>query len=386
MRQLITPKSVIAATVVASVVAAGAIGALGYQSYAKVQVEALEQFDSAKSQVATEISALDTLVSSAQEQITAGQSLLDASAGKTLDNAARDALSEAIVDASAAIEQAKLKADALKGDIRQVSDVIDEQLLWPPTALESAEQLQQSVTSLTKDLEAALKAIAKHSQAVAEAQVAWQAEQDRIAAEAAAEAARKAAEAAARRAAAGGDRPLSPSGGSTQPIAQAAPPPPPATAPTALLSFAESFLRQYVSPSQASIAWDPTLCAPGFICGTTTLGAGTPLITLMGTDTAPANYDFGGGRYVLVHEAAHARQWWTYGDLLRMYNTFAPLVPTTPPTPPGYSVDEWRFVWPIEYMADCSTQAQLGTTGTYMRMVGVASCTPDQLREAARVW
>ena len=381
MRQLITPKSVIAATVVASVVAASAIGAVGYQSYAKVQVEALEQFDSAQSQVVTEISALDSLVSSAQEQITAGQSLLDASAGKTLDNVARDALSEAIVDASAAIEQAQTRADALKGDIRQVADVIDEQLLWPPTALESAEQLQQSVTSLTEDLESALEKIAKHSQAVTEAQAAWQAEQDRIAAEAAAEAARKAAEAAARRAAAGGDRPLSPSGGSTQPVPQAAPPPPPATTPTALLSFAESFLRQYVSPSQASIAWDPTLCAPGYICGTTTVGVGTPLITLMGTDTAPANYDFGGGRYVLVHEAAHARQYWLYGSVSGMING---LLPFAPPAPAGWP--SGQGIWAVEYMADCSTQAQLGTTGTYMRMVGVASCTPEQLREASRVW
>jgi len=376
--KLITPKAIVAATVAGCLVAAAGVGFIGYQSYAKVQDEARVELESANSSVAAALDDYEFRVSVLETELANAQATLDGSAGKTLDETARAELEESIASATDALERAERAAQELSDRVREVNASFEEQLLWPPNALESAESLADATEAISSDVVKATDDLMKDTQAVVTAQAAWQAEQDRIAAEAAAKAA---AEAAARRAAAGGNRPLSPSGGSTQPIAQTAPPPPPSATPATLVSFAESYLRQYVPLNQAGLAWDPTLCAAGYICGTTTVGVGTPLITLMGTEIAPANYDFPGGRYVLVHEAAHAKQYWLYGSVSGMING---LLSFAPPAPPnwGYS----QGIWAVEYMADCSTQSQLGTTGTYMRMVGVVSCSPEQLQEASRVW
>jgi hypothetical protein len=73
------------------------------------------------------------------------------------------------------------------------------------------------------------------------------------------------------------------------------------------------------------------------------------------------------GLSVLVHEAAHARQWWNYGSqIYEISSQQSGLVGTAA----------------VEYMADCATIVKLGySTGTYTR-----SCTPDQLSAISRIW
>lgn len=379
--KFVTPKSVIAATVVVSLVGVGAIGSIGAQSYFEAREQAQHTLTNATSAIERNAADADDLITEAEQEIAAGAALLASSEGKTLDATARDALKAALDEAESELANVQQNIDGVDGRIRDATSTINEQLLWPPDAQATADALAATNGGLGVTLRKTLKKIATQSEAVVAAQMAWQAEQDRIAAEAAAKAAAEAAKAAARRAAAGGSQPLTPSGGSTAPIAQAAPPPPATATAATLQSFAESYLYQFISPSDATVSWDPQLCQPGYICGTTTLSpGGTPLVTFMGTSTAPANYDFGGGRYVIAHEAAHVRQFKRYG-LAGMYTQFTSIAA---PVPATWTRD--ARVWPIEFMADCSTQYKTGAVGSYIRMAGLSSCSPAQLAEAALVW
>lgn len=379
--RFVTPRRVIAVTVVVSLVSVGAIGSIGVQSYVAAQRSVAEEMRAVASEISANVENLTSASGEADALIASAQQALDGSSGKTFDNAARDQLNAAIAAAKAEREDARLRAQSLAELLIEAESTFDEQLLWPDTAERVVDRLVRANASVTTNLDAALERVSDAQTAVAEAQAAWQAEQDRIAAEAAkaAEEARAtAAQAIAQRAkAASAGSTLKPSGGSTAPNVQQAPPPPAptapysASAPTPTVFSAESFLRQYVSPAFASVTWNPNLCQPGYICGTTTVGRGTPVITMMRTADAPANYDWYGGKYVLVHEAAHAHQFRIYGSVAAMIAG----------AERGTSSMGITGVAAVEYMADCSTIVKIGFAGTY-----TSSCTPEQLTEAARVW
>lgn len=369
LTKFITPKSVIAATVVVSLAGVTAIGAIGTESYLAARETAQSEMQAAKTAaVETERTAAEAITKAAST-IATGDALLASSEGKTLDNVARDELKTLLDTARQQLETLTTSSNTIDDRVVTAELTFNEQILWPPSAHETAERLRASIGDLDAPLLATLTKLGEQSEAVAAAQAAWQAEQERIAAEAAAKAA---AEAAARRAkAAASSSTLRPSGGSTAPNVQAAPPAAPASQDVAV-SFAESFLRQYVSPSQAGLTWNANLCRPGYICGITTVRTGsTPVITLMGSAAAPANYDWSGGKYVLVHEAAHARQYWLYGSVQSMITSSEQLTSSMGIT----------GVAAVEYMADCATIVKIGYAGTY-----TSSCTPEQLAEAARVW
>ena len=366
--RFVTPKSVIAATVVVSLVGAGAIASIGADSYLNSRQQARFAMESAKiGALQSELSA-DETIAEAGAAIAAGDALLAGSDGKTLDNTARAELS-ATLD-TAREQLALLASQSTKIDDRLAAAELafNEQLLWPPTAEATANRLNDSIGDLSAPLLTTLAKLSKQSEAVTAAQAAWQAEQERIAAEAAAKAA--AERAAARAVRSGGTS--NPSSGSTAPNVIAAPPAP--AAPTGW--SAESFLLQYLSPAEFSLAWNQSLCSPGYICGTTQFSS-PPTITLFGSAAAPANYDFAGGRYVLVHEAAHAKQYWYYAVGPGNYADLLAVVPA----PPANWTRPAEY-WPLEFMADCSTMVQIGWAPTYAK----SSCNAAQLAEAAKVW
>jgi hypothetical protein len=84
------------------------------------------------------------------------------------------------------------------------------------------------------------------------------------------------------------------------------------------------------------------------------------------------------GVTVLVHEAAHARQWFKYGgELISEMEALTASVPASTRWPNGVSGTD-----AVEYMADCMTIQKLGySTGAYTR-----SCTAEQLSAAATIW
>lgn len=366
--KFVTPKSVIAATIVVSLVGAGAIVSIGADSYVHSREQAQIAMESAKrSALRSDVTAAET-IAQAGAAISAGDAVLASSEGKTLDNTARAELSETLDTAKQQLQELTVQSTRIDDKLATAELAFNEQLLWPPAAEATAHRLHDSIGDLSGPLLATLTKLAKQSDAVTAAQAAWQAEQERIAAESAAKAA--AERAAARAVRSGGTS--NPSSGSTAPNVIAAPPAP--AAPTGWSP--ESFLLQYLSPSEFTLGWNESLCSPGYICGTTQFSS-PPLITLFGSAATPANYDFGGGRYVLVHEAAHVKQYWFYTSGPGNYQD---LLAVAPPPPSNWTRP--AEYWPLEFMADCSTMVQIGWAPTYAK----SSCNPDQLAEAAKVW
>lgn len=384
MLRFVTPRSVVLATVAACVAAVAALGMIVASEIDEAQHHSRVLVAEAFRVVPSSLDKTEDAIAQAQGDLEAATALLASSEGKTLDTTARDALSVEIENTEAALELVESRfSDSSELALSLLAE-LEQPSLWPPDNIQRAEQAIDLALGLDAALAREVQRLKSAMAEVADAQAAWQAEQDRIAAEAAEAARRAAAEAAARRAAAGGSGSLGKSGGSTQPIVQAAPP---TSVPVAAqMQYAEAFLRQYVSTGLADLAFDPVLCQPGYICGTTTIGWGTPLITLMGGGPSGGNYDGPAGRYVLIHEAAHARQWALYGSVSAMRAASAALAPPVPaswdPATNGPPEN-----WPIEYMADCATQARSGAVGTYVRgYAGLTTCTPQQLAEASRVW
>lgn len=367
--KFVTPRSIVAATAVASLVVVGTLGSIGVQSYFHAQESAANEMEALTSEITSSVKELSSNSGAIHETLAEAQATLDASNGKTLDNTARDELNAAIAEAHAELDDAEARASELEQKLAQAQRNFEDKLLWPPDAEAVVEQLHEQNLELDGKLDALMTRVAEARTAVGEAQSAWQAEQDRIAAEAAkaaAEAAAKAAQAAAVRVKQAGP-----------PAAPSVQPAPPANAVTSFNAIA--FLRQLVTESQASIVVGPlSWCPPNSLCGQASFGYGLPYITILGANGVPVNYDSAGGRYVLVHEAAHIRQYYYQGDLTAMLSK-APPVPSTWTRPVSH--------WPIEYMADCSTQVKTGFVGTYVtRDAQLSSCTPEQLTEAARVW
>ena len=158
-------------------------------------------------------------------------------------------------------------------------------------------------------------------------------------------------------------------GGSTAPSAPQPPPTAAAAAPVAPAFSVESYIAA-LSPN-ATIQWIPDLCSGYYVCGLALVTEYNPTVTIRLDANLRDIYANRVGISVLVHEAAHARQWFTYG-----YSTI-----------PGFislyeQLSGLSGVYAVEYMADCATIAKLGySTGTY-----TGSCTADQLASAGSIW
>ena len=216
------------------------------------------------------------------------------------------------------------------------------------------------------------------------AQALWKEEQEEIAAEkvAAAEAAAEAAEAAAEAAEAAEEAErlaraktitpvstLTDSGGSTAPSAPAPPAQEVVVAPVQdgqNLAFITSYIAALAPNS--FISWVPGLCDGYYVCGRAWVGGANT--TPVRIELDPELYDIyvnTVGISVLVHEAAHARQWFKYGsNIITANEGYTGLVGTIA----------------VERMADCATIVKLG----YSTNVYTSSCTPSELEAAATIW
>lgn len=212
-----------------------------------------------------------------------------------------------------------------------------------------------------------VESIGKRITELQDAQAKWQAEQARIAAE------KAAAEAAARLAKArtiSSSGTLTNSGGSTAP---SAPSPPPASVASTLPAVISVSVEDYVAAlaPNSYISWVANLCNGYYACGRTWVGGNNTTPTRIELD--PALRDIYANRIgvsVLVHEAAHSRQWWTYGsNIITSSEAFTAAQGIT-----GKAA--------VEYMADCATIGKLGySTGAY-----TSTCTPEQIAGIAAIW
>lgn len=201
------------------------------------------------------------------------------------------------------------------------------------------------------------------------AQALWKQEQEQISAERAEAEAAEEAERLARAKTITPVSTLTDSGGSTAPSAPAPPAEEVVVAPVENgenLAFITSYIAALAPNS--FISWVPSLCDGYYVCGRAWVG---------GTNTTPVRIELDPALYdiyvntvgisVLVHEAAHARQWFKYGsNIITANEGYTGLVGTIA----------------VERMADCATIVKLG----YSTNVYASSCTPSELEAAATIW
>jgi len=317
--------------------------------------------------VHTQLAAFSEQKSAVELALDNADQLLTASEGQTLDQSARDELKGAIAHARVTLLQQEQRRQQFQADLTQYEQVPTDGMLWPPDVLAAAQSLNDRAGTDTDSLVRVVESIGKRIKAVQDAQAAWQAEQERLAAESAAAAAEKAAaEEAARLAAPRRIAPVSTiteSGGSTAPSAPA----PPSVPIVAVVGFDIEAYVIALAPN-SYISWVDSLCVGYYVCGRAWVGGINTTPVKIELDPALRDiYSNPVGISVLVHESAHARQWHYCGaDIISANEALTGL--TGAPA--------------VEYMADCATIGKLGySTGTY-----TSSCTADQLAAAANIW
>jgi hypothetical protein len=302
------------------------------------------------------------------------QAILTDSSGKVLDDASRQALEKSLAQAQQTLKLQKAQLVKLKASVSTLKTPAPLDVFWPYGKQLRAQEVEDSDTSSIDSLVKAVMALGTGIQEVQTAQAAWQAEQDRVAAEQAAAEAAAAAQAAAAARRAAQAQSLQQSGGETAPTAPVAPIDNYWT--TQIIS--ESDIAPYVQAlaANSTLVWIPGECTRIF--GPNTYACGYATVNMYGTssDIVPITLDSSLtqhyttriGLAVLVHEAAHAKQWLKYGpSIMTAYNALVP----------GQT---GRF--PAEWMADCATIVKLGySTGAYTQ-----TCTAEQLAEAATLW
>jgi phosphopantetheine adenylyltransferase len=201
------------------------------------------------------------------------------------------------------------------------------------------------------------------------AQALWQEQQEVVAAEKAEAEAAEEAERLARAKTITPVSTLTDSGGSTAP---SAPAPPAQEVVVAEVQGGENlaFITSYIAAlaPNSFISWVPSLCDGYYVCGRAWVGGVNS--TPVRIELDPALYDIyvnTVGISVLVHEAAHARQWFKYGsNIITANEGYTGLVGTIA----------------VERMADCATIVKLG----YSTNVYTSNCTPSELEAAATIW
>ena len=163
---------------------------------------------------------------------------------------------------------------------------------------------------------------------------------------------------------------LTDSGGSTAPSAPAPPAQEVVVAPVEQGETNQSFITSYVAAlaPNSFINWVPGLCDGYYVCGRAWVGGVNSTPVRIELDPALEEiYINSVGISVLVHEAAHARQWFKYGsNIITANEAYTGLVGTIA----------------VERMADCATIVKIG----YSTNVYASSCTPSELAAAATIW
>jgi hypothetical protein len=366
-------RRVVIAAVTAGAVIVSGVGAIGFQSYAAVQSEAQAEMQESIATGYEELAFFLEQQGALALAIGNAEQILNDSEGTTLDEVAREKLAKVIANARTALRQQQESGRQFATALARAEQNPSDGFVWPPDELAAAKSLRESLPD-SEALLRAVQSLGTSMRAVTRAQAAWQTEQDRLAAVAAAEAAAAAAAAAEKAAAEAATRiaarrtiaPISTvteSGGATAPSAPAPPAAP--IAPVAGFDI-EGYI--FALAPNSFISWVDRLCDGYYVCGRAWVGGVKSTPVRIELDPALRDiYENRIGISVLVHEAAHARQWFSYGSDIISANEALTGITGAPA---------------VEYMADCATIGKLGySTGTY-----TSSCSADQLDAAALIW
>ena len=303
--------------------------------------------------------------------------------GKTLEDTEREELLAEIEKGKQTWVEQKTKLLELEAAVKALRT----QLQSVGPAGSTLASLIRNVTDASRtswdEIVTQISALGGKITSVQTAQATFEEELERIAEEAAAQMERLAEEEAAAQAAEAAERiareqtiastsTLTDTGGSTAP---SAPAPPLVTeeilvAPVDEGQTTRSFITSYVAAlaPNSFIEWVPNLCDGFYVCGRAWVGGTNTNPVLIELDPALEEiYINSVGLSVLVHEAAHARQWLKYGSNIISANE-------------AYTGLVGKIA--VEHMADCATMVKLGySTGVY-----TTSCTESQLQAAATIW
>ena len=358
------------AAVVSSVaVIAGGVGVFAYQQYSQAKISAAADAEFAVELAQLRIGEVSAALDDLELAIQNAQEIATQAVGQTLDEKDLEALLAEIEKAKEIwVEKATtlLELEAAVKALKQEIDLTTSSGTSIATLLKS---VNDAVSSNWDKIIVQVVSLGEKISSVQVAQALWKEQQEEISAE---KVAAEAAEEAERLARAKTITPVSTmtdSGGSTAP---SAPAPPAQEVVVATVEDGQNlaYITSYIAAlaPNSFISWVPSLCDGYYVCGRAWVGGVNS--TPVRIELDPALYDIyvnTVGISVLVHEAAHARQWLKYGsNIITANEVYTGLAGTIA----------------VERMADCATIVKLG----YSTNVYTSSCTPSELEAAATIW
>jgi hypothetical protein len=351
---------------------AGGVGVFAYQQYTQGQISAAENAETALELGQQRIGEVSAALVDLELAIRNAQEIATQAVGQSLDEKDIEALIAEIEIAKEVWVEETTRLLELEAAVEALRQRIDLTNSSGPSIAALLKSVNDAVSSNWDRIVNQVASLGQGISSVQAAQTLWKQEQDEIAAEKVAAAEAEAAEEADRLARAKTITPVSTltdSGGSTAPSAPAPPAQEVTVAPGQDAQNLE-FITSYIAAlaPNSFISWVPGLCDGYYVCGRAWVG---------GANTNPVRIELDPALYgiyvnsvgisVLVHEAAHARQWFKYGsDIITANEAYTGLVGTIA----------------VERMADCATIVKLGySTGVY-----TSSCTQSELDAAATIW
>ena len=358
------------AAVVSSVaVIAGGVGVFAYQQYSQAKISAAADAEFAVELAQLRIGEVSAALDDLELAIQNAQEIATQAVGQTLDEKDLEALLAEIEKAKEIwVEKATtlLELEAAVKALKQELDLTTSSGTSIATLLKS---VNDAVSSNWDKIIVQVVSLGEKISSVQVAQALWKEQQEEISAEKVAAEAAEEAERLARAKTITPVSTLTDSGGSTAPSAPAPPAQEVVVAPVEdgqNLAYITSYIAALAPNS--FISWVPSLCDGYYVCGRAWVGGVNS--TPVRIELDPALYDIyvnTVGISVLVHEAAHARQWLKYGsNIITANEVYTGLAGTIA----------------VERMADCATIVKLG----YSTNVYTSSCTPSELEAAATIW
>lgn len=359
----------IAAVVSSVAVIAGGVGVFAYQQYTQAQISAAADAEFAVELAQLRIGEVSAALDDLELAIQNAQETATEAVGQTLDEKDIEALVAEIEKAKEIwVEQATrlLELEAAVNALKQKIDLNTSSETSIATLLKS---VNDAVSANWDRIVVQVVSLGEKLNLVQVAQALWKQTQEEISAEKVAAEAAEEAERLARAKTITPVSTLTDSGGSTAP---SAPAPPAQEVVVAEVQGGENvaFITSYIAglAPNSFISWVPSLCDGYYVCGRAWVGGVNS--TPVRIELDPALYEIyvnTVGISVLVHEAAHARQWLKYGsNIITANEAYTGLVGTIA----------------VERMADCATIVKLG----YSTNVYTSSCTPSELEAAETIW
>ncbi len=362
----------IAAVVSSVAVIGGGVGVFAYQSFTQAQIEATVAAKNSIELGEQRVDEMSDLIDELELAIRNSEESVVNTEGQTLDDKERKALLSEIEKSKEIWVAQKTKLLELQVAVKALKSHVSSDTASRETLVLFTGNIGDLANSDWSPIANQIIALGEKITSVKTAQASWLKEMERLAEEEAAAQAAEAAERIAKAKTIASTSTLTDAGGSTAP---SAPAPPPVNqeilvAPVAPGETNRSFITSYIAAlaPNSYISWVPSLCNGYYVCGRAWVGGVNTTPVKIELDPALEEiYRNNLGLSVLVHEAAHARQWLKYGsNIIPANEAYTGLVGAPA----------------VERMADCATIVKLGySTGVY-----TATCTPSELEAAATIW